>query len=142
MNPQTRRMISAALFSFGVCFALVGCARMPGAIFVIGDNDAPAEVWAIILCFPIFLTAAVLAFWTRKLSGFAMLAAATLWFYGEQAERTYMQTVRHFPQGSYKQFLLGSLLPSWLFLALGLFAIATRSWPEVLPKQQKSDTEL
>jgi hypothetical protein len=109
---------------------------MPAGVFSIGINDSASEVIALSICIPGFFIATVLALWKRRIAGIILLALVVCFFYGMQAERTYMETVRHFPPDqTYGAFFLDSVRVVWMYLALGLFAVTTKSWPEVIKRR-------
>lgn len=130
----TKRAISFAIFGLGILGGLWGCLAYAGAMFVVGTNDSPQEVWALTFAFATPLPACVLALWNRLVAGIWLIFAGCYFVYGMLVQRTYMIQVRHFPdQPTVIQTVLGSLRISLVLIAIGTFAVITDriKWPEL-----------
>lgn len=138
-RQDLKRHISMAIFGFGVCTGLYGCVRVAGGIFTIGINDCAAEILAILLCPTAFMLACIVALRERTRAGIWLVVLSVVWLYGMLDERHYMVYVRGFPPRTAME-LLESLLPSFVFLFFGVFALSTEyaGWPQVLKRKGSS----
>jgi hypothetical protein len=134
-SSTIKRAISAALFGLGILAGMAGCAIYPMAVFTVGVNDSPQEVWGISLVFLSLFPTCILALRFRLLAGCMMLFVPCFYIYSSFAQRTFMVNVRHFPQPPIdpKQ-IIGSFVLTWPYVALGVFAIFTSilNWPIVV----------
>ncbi|MDR3791984.1 MAG: hypothetical protein P4L03_01265 [Terracidiphilus sp.] len=130
-----KKAISATLFGLGILVGMAGCVIYPMAVFSVGVNDSPQEVWGISLVFLLLFPTCILALRFRLLAGCMMLFVPCSFIYASIAQRTYMVNVRHFPQPpiDLKQ-IIGSFALTWPYIVLGAFAILTSvsGWPTVL----------
>jgi hypothetical protein len=133
MTNQVRRVVSIAIFSLGMAGGLFGCAAAPGAIFVIGINDSAPEISALLLPVTLLHTC-IIALWERRLASIWLLLLGLIWIFGMAYQRHYVGSVRHFPQNSSLQFLMGEMIPAYFVFALAAFGLLTEHarWPRAI----------
>jgi len=137
MRDSSKRIVSALIFAAGLSFSFVGCAASARGFFTLGANDSVGEVVAILICFPGFFAASILAFWKRRVAGTVMLALPLIFIAGMLDERRYILNVRHFPQESLFTDLWHTILPCLPVIFLGVFAFLTgvAGWQEVISRR-------
>jgi hypothetical protein len=137
MTDRLKRSISVGVFSLGMVGGVFGCARAPGAIFVIGVNDSTPEVVALLL--PVtLLPVCIVALWRRRVASLWLLLLALIWTVGMVYQRHYISNVRHFPPDSIPAFLVGEMAPAYFVLALAIFGLLTENagWPKIVSRRQ------
>lgn len=137
MTDAGKRSLSILVFSLAGLCGLWGCLALPMAIFTIGANDSAPETWALLLPATLLPTC-VLALWWRSQAAVWLLVLGVLWIYGMTWQRHYMETVRHFPQGSLWTLFLGDFLPGYFVLGLGVFGLYSElsKWPRIVSRRQ------
>lgn len=134
LDQQHARRIRLAVLGLGILGGLWGCLAYLSAMFTVGVNDSPAEVWAITFALATPLPACLIALWKRFVPGLWLLFAGGFLPYGVLAQRHYMIHVRHFDQPGILLTLLGALPMMTALFLLGGFCVVTnsRGWPEIL----------
>jgi hypothetical protein len=128
-----KKTISFAVFGLGIMGRLWGWLAYMGAMFVVGDNDCPEEIWALTFALATPLPACVIALWWRTIAGAWLIFAGLFFLYGMLAQRSYMINVRHFAdQPTPLQTIGQGLAIASPILAVGLFSIITGllRWPK------------
>lgn len=134
-REELKRAIGAMLFGLGILVGMAGCAIYPLAVFMVGANDSSQEGWGISLVFLSLFPICILALRFRLIAGCMMLFVPCFFIYASLAQRTFMVTVRHFPQPSINSAqIIGTFRLTWPYVVLGAFAILTSMlrWPTVV----------
>ena len=123
-----------------MCTGLLACARMAPAIFVIGENDSPGAILALLYCGFLYLPMLILGFWKRRTAGVILMTMDPVWVLGTLNQRYYMQYVRHFPAEPMSDFFREvsvALFP----MAIGAFLFVTDrlKWPVLIPRRKRMD---
>lgn len=143
-REELKRTISAIFFGLGILVGMAGCAIYPMAVFTVGVNDSSQEVSAISLVFLSLFPTCILALRFRLIAGCMMLFVPCHFIYGSLAQRTFMVTVRHFPQPPIDSAqIIDTFRLTWPYVVLGAFAILTSllRWPTVVCWPRSSHCE-
>jgi hypothetical protein len=124
-----------------MCISLLGCAALIPGIFVIGANDSPGEILAILYCGFLFLPTLIFALWRRRIAGVILMSMGPVWIFGMLDQRYYIQAVRHFPPDSVSDLLFRELPPALIPTAIGVFLFVTdrKNWPTLIPRRRFAD---
>lgn len=141
MTDSGKRAISFGLFGIGGLAGLFGCMTAPAAIFVIGLNDSPPEILALLLPLTLLPTCVIALWWPRRASVWLLLLALD-WASGLTWQRSYLFAVRHFPIESLGTLLGREMVPAYFVAGLGLFGLLTSQAdsPRLLGYSEALDT--
>jgi hypothetical protein len=133
MRDSLKRLLSIAILTLFMCTGLFACARMARPIFVIGANDSPAAILAMLYCGFLYLPTLILAFWRRRVASIILMSMVPIWIFGMLNQRYYTQYVRHFPADPISD-LLFELAVALFPMAIGAFLFITDrlKWPPLL----------
>jgi hypothetical protein len=130
-----KKTVSFAVFGLGIAGGLWGWLAYLGAMFVVGENDCPQEIWAITFALATPLPACIVAIRWRVVAGSWLIFAGLFFPYGMLVERSYMINVRHFTdQQTPVQTIEQGLVIASPILAVGLFSLITGllKWPKLI----------
>jgi hypothetical protein len=142
VRNSSKRALSIAILSLFMCTALLACARLASAIFVIGDNDSPGEILALLYCGFLYLPMLILGLWKRRVAGVILMSMVPLWLLGIVNQRIYMQYARHFPAEPMSGLLFHELPVALFPMAIGVFLVVTDQlkWPALIRTRTREET--